>query len=115
MKLFYQFFLCLMFTLSSSVFSNELTTSAYTQIESVDAFADFGDGDIIFNLVAKVNGCERGYWISKNHPGYNTTVSMIIAAYQAKSRVLVRGYAQRRWKGSAGPFCQLYSIRYVPN
>ncbi|MBU2714164.1 hypothetical protein [Zooshikella harenae] len=115
MKLFLQFLLCLIFTLSSSVFSDELTTSPYTQIESVDAFTDFGDGDIIFNLVAKVNGCERGYWMSKNSPGYNTTLSMIIAAYQAKTRVLVRGYSQRRWDGSAGPFCQLYSIRYVPN
>ncbi|MGI0119880.1 hypothetical protein [Zooshikella sp. RANM57] len=115
MKSFFKLLSCLFILFSAFALSDELTTSPYTQIESVDAFTDFGDGDIIFDLVAKVNGCERGYWMNKNHPGYNTTMSMIIAAYQAKTRVLVRGYSQRRWTGSAGPFCQLYSIRYVPN
>lgn len=86
--------------------------SPISKIASVTSYAQYGPGDVIFSIENSIPECTNGYWLKKSDPGFQANLSMLIAAYQAKSKVVVYGLPAEIWPGSSGKFCHLYSITY---
>ncbi|MGD8112539.1 hypothetical protein [Vibrio sp. TRT 17S01] len=88
-------------------------SSSRTTITRVISYNEFGAGDAVFQVANPTSLCS-GYWITKGDPGFEANLSMIIAAYQAKSTVIVHGLPaeNKKWAGSANHWCKLYSIEY---
>lgn len=95
------------------VVSADYIGSNQSHIVLVNSYNKYGSGDVIFRLSAPIEEC-YGYWINKGEPGFEANLSMIIAAYQAKSPVVVYGLPAQseRWQGSSAHWCKLYAISY---
>ncbi|WP_367987505.1 hypothetical protein AB2S62_13540 [Vibrio sp. NTOU-M3] len=88
-------------------------SSGRTTITRVLSYNEFGAGDAVFQVANPGSQC-FGYWITKGDPGFEANLSMIIAAYQAKSTVIVHGLTaeNKKWAGSSHNWCKLYAIEY---
>jgi hypothetical protein len=86
--------------------------SALTKINTVYGYSEFGGGDVYFKLDENSANCSGGYWMRKSDPGFNTTLSMVLAAYQAKTQLVVYGLIDESWAGTSVKTCRLYSISY---
>ncbi len=86
-----------------------IAASAITgKITNVMTYTEYGSGDVIFSLDASANGCDEGYWLPPSAPGFNTTLSIILSAYHAKSTVRLWGHDDQLWGGSAdSKYCKL--------
>ncbi|MDE1243547.1 hypothetical protein [Vibrio aestuarianus] len=105
--------LALMLLLAMPVMAASYIGSEETYISSVISYNQFGAGDVVFRLDKPIQQC-HGYWINKGDPGFEANLSMIIAAYQAKSPVMIYGLPAQseKWKGSRNHWCKLYQITY---
>ncbi|MEZ8822893.1 hypothetical protein AB6E04_00945 [Vibrio amylolyticus] len=103
-------FLALMLV-SYSANALEHTGTSVTTVVSVSSYNKYGAGDVIFRVANPIKQCS-GYWINKGDPGFSANLSMLLAALQAKTPVIVHGLTAEteRWKGSSSVFCKLYQI-----
>ncbi|TFH93055.1 hypothetical protein [Vibrio ouci] len=94
-------------------FSADSIASGKTYINRVISYNEYGSGDVVFRLANPSKEC-FGYWINKGDPGFNANLSMIIAAYQAKTPLIIHGLPAQseKWKGSGNHWCKLYAIDY---
>ena len=84
------------------------------KINNIITYTTFGSGDVVFSLEASVNGCDNGYWLRKNDPGFNSTLSTLLSAYHAKTTVKVFGHDDQLWNGSnSGKYCRLDWLRLI--
>ncbi|NOU52139.1 hypothetical protein HG263_16540 [Pseudoalteromonas sp. JBTF-M23] len=96
---------------SAFAFANNIASSS-TEIVALASYNQYGGGDVIFKLKDPIEQC-TGYFLSKSDDGFNANVSMIIAAYQAKTKVKVWGIPEQKWAGSSsGYYCKLYVVAY---
>ncbi|TQF67728.1 hypothetical protein [Pseudoalteromonas luteoviolacea] len=88
-----------------------LEQSAYTTIKAMQVYPDYGGGDFTLRLETPAAKC-KGYWISKNSPAYDVTVSLLLAAYHAGTKVSVFGHDEdtARWAGTTTHFCKIYTV-----
>jgi|GEM_PF-3002823 len=109
MKFYKKLLLLVLF--SPNVFSSELDGSAESIVTRVVSYNEYGAGDVQFWIANPTTKCQ-GYWITKGDPGFSANLSMIIAALQAKTHVVVHAHSSEaeRWKGSTGHFCKLHSL-----
>ena len=54
----------------------------------------------------------KGYWLNVTDTGFNSNMSMLIAAFQANSNVRIYGLPSEDWAGSSGSYCKVYSVEY---
>lgn len=87
-------------------------TSDITTIVRVVSFSEYGNGDVVVVTEKKGTSCVSGYWLKKVDPGFNANLSMLIAAYQAKTNIVLTGLTDEIWSGSGGRYCHLYSVDY---
>jgi hypothetical protein len=85
--------------------------SPLTTIKRFISYNQYGDGDVVFTVANPTSSC-FGYWINKNDAGFNANLSLILAAYQAKTNVKVHGLTDQKWSGSGNFWCKLYAIEY---
>lgn len=85
--------------------------SPISKIASVTSYAGYS-GDVHFSIENSIPECSDGYWFIKTGAGFEANLSMVIAAYHAKSNVIIHGLPAERWYGSNGNFCHLYDITY---
>jgi hypothetical protein len=71
-----------------------------------------GDGDVIFRVSDPAENCDNGCWLTKSDPGFGANLSMLLAAYQAKTTVKIHGDPAIRWPLSNVKYCKLYGIQY---
>ncbi|WP_155734420.1 hypothetical protein [Pseudoalteromonas luteoviolacea] len=85
--------------------------SAYTTIKSVQVYPDYGGGDFTLTLNTPSSKC-KGYWVSRNSPAYDITVSMLLSAYHSGATISVFGHNDdsSKWAGSTTHFCKVYTI-----
>ncbi|MEM9103837.1 MAG: hypothetical protein AAGB12_16130 [Pseudomonadota bacterium] len=98
--------------LSSPIFAEENTST----IASIQSYPDYGNGDFVFTHTSpKDNGVCRGYWLSPASPGFDTTVSLVIAAFHSGKSVRVVGHSGSgsKWDGSSTHHCRVYSLRTI--
>lgn len=94
-------------------FSADYIVSGKSYINRVISYNEYGAGDVVFRIANPINDC-YGYWLTKGDPGFNANLTMIIAAYQAKTPVIVAGLPAQseQWKGSKDHWCKLYGIEF---
>lgn len=109
------FLLCafMLLTVSSAnLFAANYIGSGFSTISFITSYNQFGPGDVAFRIATPISQCPNGYWFTKNDPGFQANLSMLIAAYQAKSKIRIYALPDQIWKGSSGTYCKLYSIEY---
>lgn len=57
--------------------------------------------------------CSHGYHVEGDSGGYNSNLSMLIAAYHTGTPVVLRGDTTTFWSGSSSPVCRLTSVQYI--
>jgi hypothetical protein len=85
--------------------------SQSTTIKRFISYNQFGGGDVVFRIANPTANC-FGYWINKDDAGFNANLSLILAAYQTKTKVKVTGLTDQKWPGSGNFWCKLYAIEY---
>jgi|SaaInl8_200m_RNA_FD_contig_31_3146707_length_1766_multi_5_in_0_out_0_2 hypothetical protein len=106
--------LSLILLLASSLFSaKELLTD--TNIIQISSYATYNNGDITFRTATSGTIC-KGYWISKDMPGYSVISNMAISAYYSQASNLTinaSSDASDSWPGlSEVQFCKVDSIHF---
>jgi hypothetical protein len=81
-------------------------------ISRLITYTNFGNGDVFISLPTNGAICTYGYYMNKDSLGYQASLSMLLAAYQAKTPVKLTGNESNRWTGSGNPVCELYSVEY---
>lgn len=82
------------------------------KIVGLTTYTTFGDGDVVFKLSTPVVGCDDGYWLNKKDPGFDTTLSVILSSFHAKTDVKVWGHDDQLWGGSGdSKYCRLNWLR----
>lgn len=101
-------------TLSSSlpVAASELEGSSLSSIDRLIAYSRFGNGDVFISLETNGPQCAHGYYVDKSSAGYESMLSMLVAAYQAKTPIVLHGTTSKQWSGSSKPVCEIYSVSY---
>ena len=91
-----------------------LESSAGT-IERMISYTKYGNADIFVSLTTNgAEHCTYGYFIRKDAPGYESAMSMLLAAYHAKKSVKISAYDTVKWPGNAdNTVCEIYSVEYV--
>ncbi len=103
--------LSLLFAVISPSSFSENVYATNTRITYVNAYHDYGNGDVTFKVASPHPSCSDGYWLNKdNNPGYSATLALIVSSFHAKSNMHVYGDATKLWPGSSGKYCKLYSI-----
>ncbi len=93
--------------------SYALETTGTTKINRIVSYTNHGNGDVIFTVKSPISAC-TGYWLSKDDSGFNANLSMIIAAFQSQSNLIVSGDSdeEQKWTGSTSNYCKLESVDY---
>ncbi|MEZ9526794.1 hypothetical protein [Enterovibrio norvegicus] len=97
---------------SSLAINSDYVGSSTSTIVIVNSYSEYGGGDVYFTLASPADECPNGYWMRKTDPGFQANLSMVIAAYQAKSSVRIYGLPDEMWSGTSGKACRLYAISY---
>jgi hypothetical protein len=87
--------------------------SPLSEIQALHSYTNFGNADVVFVLQSTSGTC-KGYWFNKDDAGYQSNMSMLLAAYQANTKLQVHGHEeiQSKWTGADNHFCRLYSVSY---
>ena len=97
--------------MSTVAFASERETSPLSTISRLVSYSKFGNGDIYVRLAKPATQC-AGYYVSLNSTGFKATLSMLIAAYQAKTNIRITGYINNKWSGSSNYVCEIYAVTY---
>ncbi len=89
----------------SAIASADLENSPKSTIKRLIAYSKFGNGDVYVELSTNSSTCSHGYFINKTSAGYESTLSMLLTAYQANTPVILYGYKSNKWSGSTAPVC----------
>ncbi|WP_233081101.1 hypothetical protein [Rheinheimera soli] len=90
-----------------------LQLSPVSEIKALQSYTNWGNADVVVVLQSTSGVC-KGYWFNKDDAGYQSNLSMLIAAYQANTKLQLHGHEEisSKWAGSATHFCKLYSVTY---
>jgi len=102
----------LAFALLFSCYAGSNETSPSSHIKRLISYSQYGNGDVYVQLESSGTICSYGYFINENSPGFKNNFSMLLAAYQAGTPVRIEAYDDRRWSGSSGVVCEIYSVIY---
>lgn len=90
-----------------------LEPSPVSEIKVLQTYTNWAHADVMVVLQSTSGVC-KGYWFNKDDAGYQSNLSMLIAAYQANTKLQLHGHEEisSKWAGSETHFCKLYSITY---
>ena len=89
-----------------------LENSPVTKIAELYGYGEYGNGDVLVKLETNGTTCSNGYWMNKSDIGYETLLSMILAAYHADKTIGFQGENSDMWPGSSGSFCRIKRVDY---
>ena len=106
-----KFLVAVLLILSAPALSLEV--SAPSKVKLVYSYPEYGGGDVVFLLETQTGTC-KGYWLKKDAPGQQATLSLLLAAYHAKTIITATGHPEpaNKWPGSSEQYCKLYSLAY---
>jgi hypothetical protein len=84
--------------------------SDYAKIQTLDTYA----GDTTVFLESNPAGCEQGFWMRPNHPGFAEKLDEIEKAAHANARVKISGDGSDLWPQLEERNCRLESITVEP-
>lgn len=91
-----------------------LEPSPVSEIKVLQTYTNYIKADVVV-VLQNISGVCKGYWFNKDDTGYQSNLSMLIAAYQANTKLQLHGHDEisSKWEGSGTHFCKLYSITYL--
>jgi len=101
--------LIVIFTLN--LFAAQVNTGI-TKINFITAYPTYGGGDILFRVANPNSECPGGFFLKKEDPGFEATLSMVISAYHAKNDLVVYGITDQIWSGSSTKTCKAYAVMF---
>ena len=81
--------------------------SFHAKIVTISAYTSFGNGDVILTVDSQPTGCDAGFWLSKSDPGFSSTLSVLLAAFHAKSKISISGDPNQLWGGTTSKYCKI--------
>ncbi|NRB68229.1 MAG: hypothetical protein HRU48_12825 [Vibrio sp.] len=69
-------------------------------------------GDVFVSMETNGQQCNTGYFIDKLSAGYESTLSMLLAAYQANTPISIIAFEDQRWSGTSAAVCKISSVVY---
>lgn len=72
-----------------SSFAVDYVGSAITKVSFITSYN--GNGDVMLKLETSIESCKKGYWLNVADAGFDSNMSMLIAALQANSNVRIYG------------------------
>lgn len=100
-----------LFTFSPYSFS-EVEFTSESEVTRLISYAQFGKGDVFISLKKNGAKCSSGYFVNRDSVGFESLYSMLLAAYHARTPVILGGYDDKQWSGSTDPVCELYSVEH---
>lgn len=96
-----------------SVLSVVVSAQEASPLGGVNRLVSYSSSSGAFVSLSK-NGsiCSHGYHLEGDSPGFTANLSMLIAAYQTGTPVMLKGDVNALWKGSTHPVCRLISVEY---
>ena len=99
------------FSLAAILLVNNVIATTITSTTTIPYIGSYSSNEwVIFKVANPISECSDGYWIAKSDIGFQANVSMILAAYAAKSSVVVDAYIDKPWPGSGAKYCKLNSL-----
>jgi hypothetical protein len=95
---------------SFNVLAVDYVGSGITTVDFITSYN--GNGDVMFKIKEPIDACPRGYWLSTTDTGFQANMSMLLAAYQANSKVKIYGLPSQSWPSSTNLYCKVYSVEY---
>ncbi len=112
----------LSFVISLPAIASEESSTEGGLITEIISYSDYGTadsagnkGDVWVSLAVNGASCSYGYYIHKAQGGYDSNLSMLLAAYHAKTPIKIRGNVGELWVGSNSethPACEVNSVQY---
>lgn len=93
--------------------ANAAIVSTNGKITSALSYAEYGTGDVVFQLNTTLAGCENGFWLRPTDAGFKTNISFLLAAQLSGRNVYLQAHNDLIWNGSAAKTCKLYVIQIV--
>ena len=90
-----------------SVLSTAAEREAIGTVTKLYSYAQYGGGDIMVEVSNPVAGCDRGYWLSPQDPGFKTTYALLLSMYHTQEQVRVGGDDTQLWTGSQHIYCRV--------
>ena len=101
-----------MLLLGASLAHSTTPASIDTYVEELITYPDYGNGDVVVKVGegAAISECVNGFWLSPSQPGFNTNLSVLLSAYQARNKLRFHAHTDQTWEGSTGKYCKIYQI-----
>jgi hypothetical protein len=96
--------------LGSGVHAAAPVVSGYAQIKTLDSYS----GDTVVFLETNPVGCDQGFWMRPDQPGFKANLDAITKAAHAKARVKIEGNAAEMWPQMDVDRCRLQSVEVEP-
>lgn len=61
-------------------------------IKRLITYANYGNGDVFISLENNGTVCRYGYFVNQDSLGYQSTLSGLLAAYQAQTPIFIYGF-----------------------
>ena len=79
-----------------------------TTITNMITYTKFGGGDVIVKVATShPNGCEGGFWLDKDAPGFQATLTFLLSAFHANSKISISVIPSEIWDGSGAKYCKI--------
>lgn len=96
------------FVSGASLGADQITSE--TTISKIYTYTQYGGGDALVIVANPATNCADGFWLAPADAGSKSTLSSLIAAYHARSKVRIVASDTSLWPGSStGTFCRILS------
>jgi hypothetical protein len=104
------FLLALSITLAAST-AYAFINTVPTRITFIEAYTEYGNGDVSFGVENPLPQCNGGFWLRKTDPGFASNLSALLSAYHARSTVMIFAHPDQLWGGSGNSYCRVHGLR----
>ncbi|MFL0805248.1 MAG: hypothetical protein K6L81_16160 [Agarilytica sp.] len=67
------------------------------KISALTSYSTYGNGDVLFEMETLPSGCNGGFWLKKDDPGFSGNLSIVLSAFHAGTTVKAAGYDTELW------------------
>ena len=85
-----------------------------TYIKTISTYTQYGNGDVVVKVEAAYpSGCEGGFWLNKNDPGFEATMTVLLSAFHTSTKLSISAYQSQIWTGSGQKHCKINWVSLV--
>jgi hypothetical protein len=77
------------------------------------SYSDFNTGDVVIQVATPPASCPGGFWVRMTDPGAKNVVAQLLAAVTSQIPLIIWGYDDQLWPGTATVTCRIYTVDYA--